>query len=103
MKNIIISFALLSLGLLMSCGEGVQPVNEAPDSRSCQSTHDLVDQTRALRVSNLYGISGNIRIVSDCEIEISDFFYNGSGPNVSLYGGTNGCLLYTSPSPRDRG
>ena len=41
-------------------------------------------------VSSLYGISGDVTIVSDCEIRISNFFYNGAGPNVSFYGGING-------------
>ena len=76
--------------MLMGCSDPVEFANDTPQSRDCESTHSLVGQSRALRVSNLYGISGNITIVSDCEIEITDFFYNGSGPNVSLYGGNNG-------------
>lgn len=90
MKNVITSIAFLGLLLLMSCGDSASLANEAPESRTCESTNALVGQTRALRVSSLYGISGNITIVSDCEIEITDFFYNGAGPNVSLYGGNNG-------------
>lgn len=89
MKNIIISFTFLSLLLLMNCGEGATFANDTPEARECESTHPLVGQSRALRVSSLYGISGNVRIVSDCEIEITDFFYNGAGPNVSLYGANN--------------
>ena len=64
--------------------------NPVPEGRSCPSTNSLVGETRALQVSPLYGISGDVTIVSDCEIEISNFFYNGLGPNVSFYGATNG-------------
>jgi len=41
-------------------------------------------------LSELYGISGVVTIVSDCQIEISDFFYNGLGPNISVYGAVDG-------------
>jgi len=43
-----------------------------------------------LRLSQIYGISGQVTIISDCEIEISNFFYNGSGPNISVYAGIDG-------------
>ena len=64
--------------------------NPAPEARECEATHPLVGESRDLRVSSTYGISGTVTIISDCEIEISNFFYNGAGPNVSIYGGTNG-------------
>ena len=90
MKNILTIIAFLSILSLVGCSEGASLANEAPAPRECEATHSLIGQTRALSVSSLYGISGNITIVSDCEIEISNFFYNGSGPNVSLYGANNG-------------
>ena len=95
MRNIAKSIALLSTVLLIGltgCAES-EPfafANPTPDARSCSSTNSLVGQTRALRVSNLYGISGDVTIVSDCEIEVSNFFYNGAGPNVSFYGASGG-------------
>lgn len=61
--------------------------NPAPDPRDCESTSSLVGQSRELRVSTLYGISGTVTILSDCEIEITNFFYNGTGPNISVYAG----------------
>jgi len=90
MKNIIVGFAFLSLLVLIGCGEEASFANDVPAARDCESTNELVGQSRALRVSNLYGISGTVTIVSDCEIEITNFNYNGSGPNVSFYGGNNG-------------
>ncbi len=93
MRNIFKCFIFLNLALLMGCAEEDESVtfaNPVPEARSCPSTNSLVGQTRALRVSGLYGIRGNVTIVSDCEIEISNFFYNGLGPNVSFYGGVDG-------------
>jgi len=93
MRNIIRSFALLSTVLLIGligCAEPFTFANPAPSARNCSSTNSLVGQTRALRVSNVYGISGDVTIVSDCEIEVSNFFYNGAGPNVSFYGALDG-------------
>jgi len=52
--------------------------NPTPLARACESTNSI------------YGISGTVTIISDCEIEFSNFFYNGLGPNVSVYGGVNG-------------
>jgi len=65
--------------------------NPAPAPRDdCSSMSDIVGESRNLRVSNLYGISGVVTIISDCEIEISNFFYNGLGPNISVYAGIDG-------------
>ena len=94
MKNDIKVFAFLSLVLVLLAGctdvESIAFANPVPEDRSCASTNSLVGETRGLRVSSLYGISGDVTSVSDCEIEISNFFYNGLGPNVSFYGATNG-------------
>jgi hypothetical protein len=81
---------------LTSCSEnginrnGNLQANPAPEPQDCASTSSLVGETRALRVSSRYGIRGDVTIISDCEIEISNFFYNGTGPNVSVYAGVNG-------------
>lgn len=93
MKTFINYFMVFTF-LLVGCSndqEGpVLQANPTPEARTCTSTHPLVGESRALRVSNTYGISGEVTILSDCEIQISDFFYNGLGPNVSIYGGLNG-------------
>ena len=86
------SIAVLSLVLIMGCKEEdpVTFANPVPEARNCPSTASLVGQTRPLEISSLYGIRGDVTIMSDCEIQISNFFYNGSGPNVSFYGGVDG-------------
>lgn len=92
MKNFIKYFLVFSI-ILTSCSDnesGGTQANAVPEEQDCTSTSALVGQSRALRVSNIYGISGTVTIISDCEIEISNFSYNGRGPNVSVYAGING-------------
>ncbi len=89
MKNLISCTLFVLLGLL-SCTTGVEQANEAAEPRECESTHTMVGRTSNFFEGNIYGISGQVTIVSDCEIEISNFFYNGAGPNVSIYAGRNG-------------
>ena len=65
--------------------------NPAPLPRDCgDPTSPLIGESRNLRISTLYGISGTVTIISDCEIEITDFTYNGDGPNVSVYAAIDG-------------
>lgn len=93
MKNYMYYFAFIGMALL-GCDDEQDSAallaNPAPSARACVSTNALVGQSRDLRVSSLYGISGTVTILSDCEIEFSNFFYNGLGPNVSIYAGSNG-------------
>ena len=92
MRSIIISLAFLSIALLMSCSDSSEDltIEEVPEETECLATNDLVGRTMPLRRSELYGISGDVTIISDCEIQLSNFFYNGLGPAVSFYGAVNG-------------
>lgn len=79
--------------LIASCSRdsgNLEQANAVPQARECTATGPLVGQSSTLTESSTYGIRGLVTIVSDCEIEISNFFYNGSGPNVSVYAGVNG-------------
>ena len=93
MKNYMYYFAFIGM-VLMGCDDEQDSAsllaNPAPAARACASTNTLVGQSRDLRVSSLYGISGTVSVLSDCEIEFSNFFYNGLGPNVSIYAGVDG-------------
>ena len=94
MKNIL-KFAIVLVFLCVGCSNDSEDSsslqnNPAPDAQDCASNSPIVGESRNLSVSNLYGISGVVTIISDCEIEISNFFYNGSGPNVSVYAGIDG-------------
>lgn len=99
MKNLVAFLFVFSV-ILVGCSDdqegeineqGFNNLQANPPSgpRDCTSTSSLIGESRQLRVSNLYGISGLVTIISDCEIEISEFFYNGSGPNISVYAGIN--------------
>ncbi len=87
--KIFMTITLFILLGLISC-TGVEQANQAAASRACETTHPMVGRTSNFFEGNIYGISGQVSIVSDCEIEISNFFYNGAGPNVSIYAGRNG-------------
>jgi len=88
MKNLMIySFVLVML--LVGCSEDESAI-VMEETADCGETHELVGQSMDLSSSTANGISGTVTIVSDCEIQISNFVYNGAGPNVSIYGGTNG-------------
>lgn len=81
-------FALLIV--VGGCGEETFDLaNEAPNARECDSTHPLVGQSRDLSTS-IYISSGTVTVLSDCEIEISNFTYDGRGPAVTVYGASNG-------------
>ena len=100
MKNLLKYLFVLSF-VIVGCSDSDDQATETEDGvvfnplqanpaslpRDCDSSSPLVGVTRPLRISNLYGISGLVTIVSDCEIEISNFFYNGAGPNISVYAG----------------
>ena len=78
------------LCLMASCSPKSSPLaNEAPLGRACGSTHSLVGQSRNLS-SLQHGVSGILTVVSDCELKIDNFRYDGGGPNVRVYGGRNG-------------
>lgn len=90
MKNLL-SYSLFILSILfVSCSSSdvdveLDPVVEAETAEECESTHPLVGQSRAFRVSSIYGISGNVTIVSDCQIRLTNFNYNGTGPAVAIW------------------
>lgn len=86
-KTLVLFFFSL---LITSCDRGAELANEAPTvNESCGSDHPLVGQTRALSTRS-HQVRGDVTIVSNCEIEISNFNYDGGGPDVHVYGGTGG-------------
>ena len=75
---------------MVSCGEEESELaNAVPMAQDCESTHPLVGQSKNLSTL-AHEVSGVVTIVSDCEIEISNFFYDGKGPAVRVYGGAGG-------------
>lgn len=92
MKNVISAIAVVGVLVLLGCNRDndVTFANPVPEARECTFDSDLVGASGNLRVSSLYGISGFVKVVSDCEIVVTDFNYNGLGPNVSFYAGIDG-------------
>ncbi len=57
--------------------------------RDCGTTHSKVGQTGAFSTF-AHQVSGFATIVDDCTIELTNFFFDGQGINVQLYGALNG-------------
>ena len=90
MNNSINIFALLSFLFLMSCNGLSNFEDNIPEERVCEATNSLIGQTRSFPAGNIYNITGDVTVVSDCEIEVTNFNYDGRGPNVAFYSGVNG-------------
>lgn len=56
---------------------------------ACAATHPLVGRDLRL-TSRAHGVSGNVRIIDDCTIAITEFAYDGAGRRVELYGSIGG-------------
>ncbi len=53
-------------------------------SRSCTKTHSLVGASAAFSML-FHDVAGNAEVLDDCTIEITNFFYDGLGPQVYFY------------------
>jgi len=56
---------------------------------NCSSSHSKVGNTGTL-TTFAHSVSGTVTIIDDCTIEITGFNYDGGGPQVYFYAGTNG-------------
>jgi hypothetical protein len=65
-----------------------------PDT-GCMRTHAKVGQAAVLSTL-AHSVSGTATIVDDCTIVVSSFNYDGGGPDVYFYGGTDG--VYAAPT-----
>lgn len=55
---------------------------------NCTSDHELVGRTAELSTL-AHGVSGTITVLDDCSIEVTNFNYDGGGPAVYFYAGTD--------------
>ncbi|TPH15644.1 DM13 domain-containing protein [Litorilituus lipolyticus] len=60
--------------------------NENPTS--CESTHTMVGYSGFFETFH-HNVAGKATIIDDCTIEISQFDYDGGGPDVYFYGAIN--------------
>ena len=59
--------------------------------RDCPSTHERVGWTAEITDGGVgHGVSGHAEIIDDCTVRITDFEFDGSGPNVHVYGAADG-------------
>ncbi|MEM9489581.1 MAG: DM13 domain-containing protein, partial [Myxococcota bacterium] len=63
--------------------------DDGPAARECDATHPRVGQIAELSTLS-HGVMGTARIIDDCTIEITSFFYDGNGIDVRVYGGRSG-------------
>lgn len=57
-------------------------------SDECTTAHPLVGRTAELS-NNAHGVSGTIKVLNDCVIEVTNFNYDGGGPAVYFYAGVD--------------
>jgi|GEM_PF-5878003 len=86
------TFLILNLSLSLiftSCGGDTEVANETPEVQvGCTADHPSVGKSGEF--SNLqHNVGGTLTVVSDCEVEITNFSFDGGGVNVRVYGATD--------------
>jgi len=57
-------------------------------SDECTSLHPLVNRTAELSTLQ-HGVSGTLKVLNDCVIEVTNFNFDGGGPSVFFYAGAD--------------
>ncbi len=57
-------------------------------ANTCGNSHPLVGYS-AYFEGYFHEVAGKVTVINDCTIEISEFYYDGLGPDVYIYAGTN--------------
>lgn len=86
-KNIIILFlSILALGAATGCENKSSLANEAIESREdCTMLNPNIGKSATFSTRD-HNVGGTATILSDCEIEITDFTFDGGGSDVRVYG-----------------
>ena len=91
-KTKILIWMLLSLSI-SACGpERSEVANETPSVRGCAADSPQIGKS-AFFSSLQHGVSGRATIVSNCEIEVDQFNYDGGGIDVRVYGAIDGNFI----------
>jgi mono/diheme cytochrome c family protein len=69
-------------------GGGADGGGGAGGGDGCPSTHPLVGTTAEL-TGRFHGVRGTVTVVDDCSIRVDDFFFDGNGIDVRLYGASD--------------
>lgn len=103
MRTSLLLYSLLFSILLQACSNGSSTGSDAsdvngstmgtPDSGSqtenCGADHPRVGQQATFNTL-FHDVAGFIRIVDNCTLEITNFSYDGGGPDVAFYAYTDG-------------
>jgi len=74
---VVLLVGALAAGL--GCGGSVDPL--APAITDCGSEHALVGAATTLE-TRFHSVAGNVTVLDDCTIEVSDFTFDGQGISV---------------------
>ena len=81
-----ISVLTLMAWMAISCAkERAEVANATPEARTCGKSHPSIGFVGEFS-SKDHGVSGQAEIVSDCEIKVTNFNYDGGGIGVRIYG-----------------
>ena len=62
--------------------------NGGNNGADCPSTHPMVGTTAEL-TERFHGVRGTVTVVNDCSIRIDNFFFDGNGIDIRVYGGSD--------------
>jgi len=60
-------------------------VNGLVASEECTAEHPYVGRSLELSDLSFHGVSGTVTVINDCEMEVTNFNYDGGGPSVYFY------------------
>ncbi len=79
-------FLIVVLILLQACSGSNPTAEQMPND--CGSDHPAVG-TQASFSTLFHRVSGDLTIVDNCTLQITNFNYDGGGPDVAFYAGTD--------------
>ncbi|GMH39307.1 hypothetical protein BSKO_07205 [Bryopsis sp. KO-2023] len=85
------TFVLVSLiGLLLPAGfaSGRRLMDGMSNGSGCPKTHPLVGVEKEL-TTIFHEVSGTLKVVDDCTVDVTNFKYDGLGPAVFWYGASS--------------
>jgi len=86
MKKIAILFSIL--GALASCAPTTIPDEAPPAREGCGDDHPRVGQSAEF-VGRQHDVSGSLRVIDNCTLEITNFVYDGGGVDVRAIASPN--------------
>jgi len=54
-------------------------------TEDCTAEHPYVGRSLEFSDLSFHGVSGTVTVLNDCEMEVTNFNYDGGGPSVYFY------------------